>query len=267
MELLGAAQPGGERHELLDELGHGLADGPGGAPLVDDDRGFQPVACGPPLVLAHDPGPRDRQRVAAVDERVEALHQALAERRHHRHLAQGGDAIADAQLHGAEAWVGADVPPDLADGRDGPRRDQRVHEALELVPAGQLPRRPGGGQALEHLAAPGGQPGVVAHPVGARRRECQELRDVAGERVDHGHRLVAGAHADVHVDAEDLHLPRRPLEVVREALVARVGSDLLAGRVGEWMRAAAHQQQAARPGVLAELVERRLQIRLRLVDR
>ncbi len=66
----------------------------------------------------------------------------------------------------------------------------------------------------------------------------------------------AAAHADVHVDAEDLHLPRRPLHLLDEAAVAVVGGDLLVHRVAERVRARAHQQQVAARGVLGDLGER-----------
>ena len=107
-------------------------------------------------------------------------------------------------------------------------------------------RQPGGRQALEHLAAAGRQPGVVPLPVRARRRQRQEVRDVAGQRVDDGDRLLRRADADVHVDAEDLEPPGHPLHVVDQLGVAGVGADRLLAASGEngWRARADH---ASRP--------------------
>ena len=190
---------------------------------------------GAPFVLAHEPRPWRRQRVPAIEERVEALHETLRECGDHADLAERGNAVADAELDRAEGRMRPDVPPDLADAADAARCDQRVHEPLELTPAGELPRRAGGGQPLEHLRTARGEAGVVPHPVGAGRAEREEVRDVCRKRIHHGDRLLATAHADVHMDAEDLHLSCRPLHLVDEPLIAWVGTDRLGGRVRERM--------------------------------
>src|SRR3712207_7339624 len=63
----------------------------------------------------------------------------------------GGQAVADAQLDGAEVRVRADVPPHLADALDRVRGDQRLHVLLEAVPARELVGQAGGRHPLEDL--------------------------------------------------------------------------------------------------------------------
>src|SRR4029453_17534213 len=61
-----AAKPPGDRRQPVDELLDRLPDRLEPALVVEDDLGVDPVPGGPPLVLADDPAPRDRQRVAPV---------------------------------------------------------------------------------------------------------------------------------------------------------------------------------------------------------
>ena len=118
-----SAQPSrcGERAQVVDQLRDRLAQRAGGAVLVDDQLGVEPVPGRAPLVLPHHPALRTRQPVAAVELGVELVHQALRERRHRADLVQGRQAVADPQLDGAEAGMRPDVPPDLADRLDGAR--------------------------------------------------------------------------------------------------------------------------------------------------
>ena len=236
MQLFAAVQTHRHRHEVLHQLCDGLAQRHRGAGLVDHDRGVQAVASGAPFVLAHQPRAWRGQRVAAVEQRVEALHQTLPQRCDHTDLAQRRNPVADAQLDGAEAGMRPDVPPDLPDAADAARGNQRVHEPLELCPAGQLPRRAGRRQTLEHLRATGRETGVMTHPVRTGGAEGKEVWNVCRQRVDHRDCLLPAAHAHVHVDAEDLHLSRRPLHLVHEALIPRIGADHLRRRVAERMR-------------------------------
>src|SRR4029453_6497394 len=63
-QLVAAAKPAGDRRQLVDELLDRLPGGRERPLVVEDDLGVEPVPGGPPLVLADDPAPRDRQRVA-----------------------------------------------------------------------------------------------------------------------------------------------------------------------------------------------------------
>src|ERR1700730_5378464 len=90
------------------------------------------------------------------------------------------------------------------------------------------------------------------------------MRDVSGERVDDGDRLLAAAHAHVHVDTEYLHLSRRPLHLVDQALIAWVRADLLRRRVAERMRPRAHEHESVAVGVLTELRQRGREVGVRL---
>ena len=62
------------------------------------------------------------------------------------------------------------------------------------------------------------------------------MRDVGRERIGDGDGLLGRAHADVHVDPEDLQPARQPLHLFDQALVAGIGADLLFGPIGERMR-------------------------------
>ena len=163
--------------------------------VVDDELGVEAVAAGPPLVLAQHPVRWRRQRVAARRAAGRARptrHWASAATA--QHLRQGRDAVAHPQLDGAEVGVRADVPPHLADRADAPTDDTSV--SMNRSNSAQFVERrgqPGGGQALEHLAAARRQPGVLALPVRARRRQRQQVRDVAGQGVGDGDRLLAAS--------------------------------------------------------------------------
>ena len=210
---------------------------------------------------------RCRQGVAAVELGVELLDQALRQRGDRADLVEGRQPVADAQLHGAEARVRPDVPPDLAHALDGVGGDQRLHVGLELVPAGELVGQPRRRHGLEDLRARRRQARVAADPERRGRRQREEVRQVLAQRVDDGDRLVRRPDADVHVDAEDLQPAGQPLHPLDQLEVALLRRDELRLPVGERVGARAHEAEPAAVGGGGDLGERAGQVGLGLLDR
>jgi hypothetical protein len=78
------------------------------------------------------------------------------------------------------------------------------------------------------------------------------VRDVGAEAVAYRDRLLAGAETDVGVDAEDEESARRPLAVLDQTVIARIGRDRLVAPRGEGVRSRAEDPIALPFGDLDE---------------
>jgi hypothetical protein len=90
---------------------------------------------------------------------------------------------------------------------------------------------------------------------------------VGQHRRADGQHLVAVLDAHVHVHPVDEHLAAPPLGAVDQRLVALLVGDALVVPLGERVGAGAHQLDPQRVGDAADLLDRPLQVRPRLLDR
>ena len=118
---------GDEVEQLVDEV----ADGDLLLLAEVDELAVEPVAHGAPLVLLDERAGVLAEREVPPVEQVERAHQRLDERGDRHRVVDARRHVADADLHGVEEGVGADVPPDLLRVVDTARPDEEVDVALE----------------------------------------------------------------------------------------------------------------------------------------
>ena len=207
------------------------------------DRRLEPVAHREPLVLggqdpvvAGDPALLLRQ-LAVV------LHERLAERGDRDGVLDAGDAVADPDLHGAEPWMGPDVPPDVRVVGDAARLlELSDHGRVVLVVAEA--RRSRTREGREDRLARGREAGRLAAPERGARRERHQQRQVDEQAVDDVDRLVRIVHGHVDVEPEDQLAAGDVLHLVDEGAVAVARGDPLALEEAERVRPGRAHPQA-----------------------
>ena len=126
-------------------------------------------------------------------------------------------------------------------------------EFLPLIPGGELIRNACGRQLLIEQGAVRGIAGIQALPRRGGGRHRQHVRVVRHHRVDDRPDLLLRAHADVHVDAPDDHLPTPVLGALDDLPVASLVAHLLVAPVGERVGTRRKQLHADAIGAVQQL--------------
>ena len=229
-----------------------VARGPLLVALEPDQVGVEAVPRCAPLVLRDERDRLDRQRPLALVALGEGRGEALDEGDERGDALDSRLRVADADLDRAEPGVRAEVPPDVRVVGEGVRPDSALDERLEVAERGEGRRQPAAREGVEDLDPRRGEAGVAAVPEGRVGREREQLRQPGAERIRDPDRLVAGAHADVDVEAEDQLALGDPLHLLEQADVARRVGDVLVLVARERVRARGGDQRPALGGRVAE---------------
>src|SRR5215471_2973513 len=226
-------------HDVVHELEHfpgELAEGDLDLLAEVDQLTVDAVAAGPPLVLEDQrPAVAPPAQVLGA-QLVELDADGLDQGRQRNRLVGPHRDVAHAELDRLEEGVRADVPPDLLAVIDAVGLDQEPHEIVELLGRVEGLRDGGTGEAVEDLRPEALQPAVAPQPEGGVRREGEQVREEVADLVEDLERRAPVLDADVDVEAENQVGAREHLHLLDDAVVARVGKDLLVGPVGEGVR-------------------------------
>ncbi len=240
----GGLEVGHEGADVVDHVHLGVVG-------VADDDGVQPVSRCAPLVLLHVPRRQVLGQHSLVELVLEVDDEAVDQRRDRDDVLQPGEPVTGPHLDRPEQRRGPDVPPQLAGVVDHARREHVVQVGAVLRPRLELEGQARGRQLLEQHRAVARVPGVGTRPVRRGGRQCGEVRVVGQQRVDQRPHLRRRPDADVHVHAEDHHLPAPPLGAVHQGRVAVTVGDLLVLPPRERVRPAPVEQhvELARRGL------------------
>ena len=229
-----ALEPFGDGGEFFD---HAVDVFAGGFPFVGDgvdDFGVESEAGGAPFVLLDHHGVAIALVHAVVDLVGEVGDEAVYEGGEGHGVVEVAGDVADADFNGAEVVVGADVPPDFADGVDEAGVDEVVDEPDVFAPVAHGGGEPGGGEHFHDFGAVGLEAGDAVFPPGAVAAQGEEDGEVAHDAVADHDAFVPGIDADVDMEAEGDELAAEVLEEVEEhgIALARGGDLILPGGEG-----------------------------------
>src|SRR3954454_5788983 len=247
LELAVGAELAGMRLEVPERPPDELSDGhavPAARGEVHDRR-LEAVACTEPLVLGDENAVERGQLRARVETLRVVLHEGLHVGGERNRLLHAGDRIHDAHLDRPEAWMEADVPPDVRVVRDAAGLLELADDFGVVGIVAEARRRPGAREGSEDHLAARRESGRLAAPERRVGGEGKEVREVEEKRARHLDRLFGVVHGYVDVETEDELAARDVLELIDEISIAVPRGDPLTLEEAEWMRAGGADAHAA----------------------
>ena len=150
-------------------------------------------------------------------------------------MLQPGLHIHDPRLQRRKTMRRAQIPPDLRGVLDHAQVNQGSCRTLIFSPTVEQGRQARPGQVVEHRQTVTGEPGIVALPIGGRRRQRQEMGQKVGKLW---HEIGAQGvvfQTDVNMHSTDQHTSRHAAQCALQVAVAFLVGMGLVFPISKWM--------------------------------